>query len=95
MAAVILTKRLMPDGRHQPPAGARPCFGLFTLSAFKAEAADLDTMCGACGAERHSLATGGSSSTDWCQDSLTLRRVNSLNTDHLLASKGLLNICSV
>ena len=40
--AVILAKRL---ARARAAAGARPCFGLFTLDEFEAEVADLDITC--------------------------------------------------
>ncbi len=43
IASVILAKRLIA-GRGAP-AGARPCFGLFTLADFVAEVADLDIVC--------------------------------------------------
>jgi hypothetical protein len=43
IASVILAKRLAAgDG---PPAGAQPCFGLFSLAEFEAEVADLDITC--------------------------------------------------
>jgi NAD(P)-dependent dehydrogenase (short-subunit alcohol dehydrogenase family) len=41
--AVIVAKHLISG--QGPPAGARPCFGLFTLSEFAAETADLDITC--------------------------------------------------
>jgi hypothetical protein len=41
--AVILAKRLAAG--KGPPAGASPCFGLFTLAEFAAETADLDITC--------------------------------------------------
>jgi saccharopine dehydrogenase-like NADP-dependent oxidoreductase len=41
--AVILAKRLISG--TGPPAGARPCFALFTLAGFAAEIADLDISC--------------------------------------------------
>lgn len=40
IASVILAKRLA-RGIDPPPAGATPCFGLFTLDAFMSEIADL------------------------------------------------------
>ena len=43
MASVILAKRLIAG--EGPPAGARPCFGLFTLDEFEVEVADLDITC--------------------------------------------------
>ncbi|HEY8245681.1 MAG TPA: saccharopine dehydrogenase NADP-binding domain-containing protein [Hyphomicrobium sp.] len=43
MPSVILAKRLVVD--EGPPAGARPCFGLFTLSDFVTEVSDLDITC--------------------------------------------------
>lgn len=41
--SVILAKRLLAGSG--PPAGAMPCFGLFTLAEFEAEVADLDITC--------------------------------------------------
>jgi len=43
MASVILAKRLCA-GRG-PPSGALPCLGLFALSEFETEVADLDIFC--------------------------------------------------
>jgi saccharopine dehydrogenase-like protein len=43
MASVILAKRLVAG--EGLPAGARPCFGLFTLSDFETEVGDLDITC--------------------------------------------------
>jgi hypothetical protein len=43
IASVVLAKRLAAE--QGPPAGARPCFGLFTLADFIAEVADLDIVC--------------------------------------------------
>jgi hypothetical protein len=40
IASVILAKRLAAG--MGPPPGAQPCFGLFALSQFEAEVADLD-----------------------------------------------------
>jgi saccharopine dehydrogenase-like NADP-dependent oxidoreductase len=44
IASVILAKRLVAG--TGPPPGAWPCFGLFTLSEFAAEVADLNIACG-------------------------------------------------
>jgi hypothetical protein len=41
--SVILAKRLIAG--TGPPPGAQPCFGLFTLSDFEADVADLDIAC--------------------------------------------------
>jgi hypothetical protein len=43
IASVILAKRLAAGTGPSP--GATPCFGLFTLSEFEAEVADLDITC--------------------------------------------------
>jgi hypothetical protein len=43
MASVILAKRLVAG--EGLPAGAGPCFGLFTLSDFETEVSDLDITC--------------------------------------------------
>jgi len=43
IASVILAKRLIAE--QEAPAGARPCFGLFTLADFAVEVADLDIVC--------------------------------------------------
>ena len=43
MASVILAKRIAAGSG--PPAGAMPCFGLFTLGEFEAEISDLDITC--------------------------------------------------
>ncbi len=43
MAAVILAKALVAG--EGPPPGAMPCFGLFALTDFEVEVADLDITC--------------------------------------------------
>jgi hypothetical protein len=43
IASVIVAKRLIAG--EGPEAGARPCFGLFSLAEFEAEVADLDIAC--------------------------------------------------
>jgi hypothetical protein len=43
IAAVVLARHL--DAGRGPAPGARPCLGLFTLSDFEGEIADLDIRC--------------------------------------------------
>jgi hypothetical protein len=47
IASVILAKRLAAGRGPEPGpgAGAMPCLGLFSLSEFEAEVADLDIAC--------------------------------------------------